>query len=156
MTNYTCCRYSSSVYGSLRSIDQLLLAYGPQPSFDDMAWYGLAYFRCSNMICDQIISWLPHTVRNSYIPGSMRCPGERSIYSDQKIYLTGWLITLTLLIIFKSFICWSVFLILCIWRDIVLPWCENTRCGLMAGTMPHVVVGSGLIRWVYNLIWYCW
>ena len=39
-------RYSSSVFGSLRSVDQLLLAYGPQPSFDDMAWYGLAYFRC--------------------------------------------------------------------------------------------------------------
>ena len=26
-------------------MDELLLAYGPQPSFDDMAWYGLAYAR---------------------------------------------------------------------------------------------------------------
>ena len=28
-----------------RELSQLLLAYGPQPSFDDMAWYGLAYSR---------------------------------------------------------------------------------------------------------------
>jgi predicted alpha-1,6-mannanase (GH76 family) len=26
-------------------LDQLLLAYYPQPSFDDMAWYSLAYAR---------------------------------------------------------------------------------------------------------------
>jgi hypothetical protein len=26
-------------------LDSLLLAYGPNPSFDDMAWYGLAYCR---------------------------------------------------------------------------------------------------------------
>ena len=47
-----------------------------------------------------------------------------------------------------------------IWRDIVLPcrvkcWCEYTRCGLMAGTMPRVVGESGLIRWVFDTIWYC-
>ena len=33
------------VVGSDRSLENLLLAYGPQPSFDDMAWYGLAYSR---------------------------------------------------------------------------------------------------------------
>ena len=38
-------RYSSVVVSSARPLDQLLLAYGPQPSFDDMAWYGLAYAR---------------------------------------------------------------------------------------------------------------
>lgn len=38
-------RYRSVVVGSDRSLDELLLAYGPQPSFDDMAWYGLAYSR---------------------------------------------------------------------------------------------------------------
>ena len=38
-------RYRSVVVGSDRSLDDLLLAYGPQPSFDDMAWYGLAYSR---------------------------------------------------------------------------------------------------------------
>ena len=38
-------RYRSVVLGSYRSLDELLLAYGPQPSFDDMAWYGLAYMR---------------------------------------------------------------------------------------------------------------
>merc|ERR1719209_1235149 len=36
-------RYSSVVHGSLRQLDSLLLAYGPQPSYDDMAWFGLAY-----------------------------------------------------------------------------------------------------------------
>ena len=30
---------------SNRDLDELLLAYGPQPSYDDMAWYGLAYAR---------------------------------------------------------------------------------------------------------------
>ena len=38
-------RYRTVVVGSDRSLDNLLLAYGPQPSFDDMAWYGLAYSR---------------------------------------------------------------------------------------------------------------
>ena len=38
-------RYKSVVMNSYRSLDQLLLAYGPQPSYDDMAWYGLAYAR---------------------------------------------------------------------------------------------------------------
>ena len=40
-------RYRSVVTASARTLDQLLLAYGPQPSFDDMAWYGLAYTRWS-------------------------------------------------------------------------------------------------------------
>ena len=38
-------RYKSVIMKSDRDLDQLLLAYGPQPSFDDMAWYGLAYAR---------------------------------------------------------------------------------------------------------------
>ena len=38
-------RYKSVVMDSDRDLSQLLLAYGPQPSFDDMAWYGLAYSR---------------------------------------------------------------------------------------------------------------
>ena len=29
----------------VRELNELLLAYGPQPSYDDMAWYGLAYTR---------------------------------------------------------------------------------------------------------------
>jgi len=33
------------VLGSYRGLEELLLAYGPQPSYDDMAWYGLAYTR---------------------------------------------------------------------------------------------------------------
>jgi len=38
-------RYRSVVVGSYRSLEDLLLAYGPEPSYDDMAWYGLAYTR---------------------------------------------------------------------------------------------------------------
>ena len=38
-------RYRSVVINSDRQLEDLLLAYGPQPSFDDMAWYGLAYAR---------------------------------------------------------------------------------------------------------------
>ena len=38
-------RYKSVVEKSYRRLEELLLAYGPQPSFDDMAWYGLAYAR---------------------------------------------------------------------------------------------------------------
>ena len=34
-------RYSSVVHSSLRQLDSLLLAYGPQPSYDDMAWLAL-------------------------------------------------------------------------------------------------------------------
>ena len=38
-------RYLSVVLSSWRSLDELLHAYHPQPSFDDEAWYGLAYSR---------------------------------------------------------------------------------------------------------------
>ena len=38
-------RYRTVVVDSHRSLQDLLLAYGPQPSYDDMAWYGLAYSR---------------------------------------------------------------------------------------------------------------
>ena len=43
LSNYF--RYSSVVQGSLRDVYSLLEAYYPQPSFDDMAWYGLSYLR---------------------------------------------------------------------------------------------------------------
>ena len=29
----------------MRELEELLLAYAPQPSFDDVAWFGLAYAR---------------------------------------------------------------------------------------------------------------
>merc|ERR1712136_676461 len=34
-------RYLSVVQSSLRELSDLLLAHAPQPSFDDVAWYGL-------------------------------------------------------------------------------------------------------------------
>jgi len=50
---------------SIRELDELLLAYGPNPSFDDMAWYGLAYARVHELfqfpdflrISEQIFEW---------------------------------------------------------------------------------------------------
>ena len=35
----------SLTQSSLREVSDLLLAYAPYPSFDDMGWYGLAYAR---------------------------------------------------------------------------------------------------------------
>ena len=51
---------------SYRPLEQLLLAYGPQPSFDDMAWYGLAYARIYEVtkvrkfldLSEQIFHWI--------------------------------------------------------------------------------------------------
>ena len=51
---------------SYRPLEQLLLAYGPQPSFDDMAWYGLAYARIYEVtkvrkfldLSEQIFQWI--------------------------------------------------------------------------------------------------
>ena len=37
------------IQSSLRELSDLLLAYAPQPSFDDVAWYGLAYLRVYEM-----------------------------------------------------------------------------------------------------------
>ena len=59
-------RYRSVVLGSYRSLEDLLLAYGPQPSYDDMAWYGLAYARVYEVthrneflaISRQIFDWV--------------------------------------------------------------------------------------------------
>ena len=59
-------RYMTVVAGSDRTLDNLLLAYGPQPSFDDMAWYGLAYSRIYEVtklrkfldISSQIFDWV--------------------------------------------------------------------------------------------------
>merc|ERR1719234_2580360 len=42
-------RYLTVVSNSLRDLESLLLAYGPQPSFDDMGWYGLAYTRIAEV-----------------------------------------------------------------------------------------------------------
>ena len=43
-------RYISVVERSLRSLDELLRAYFPFPSFDDMAWYGLSYLRVHEVL----------------------------------------------------------------------------------------------------------
>ena len=59
-------RYRSVVLNSYRSLEQLLLAYGPQPSYDDMAWYGLAYARIYEVtgvekfltLAGQILDWV--------------------------------------------------------------------------------------------------
>ena len=44
---YECCHPCFIVHFIIfvRELNELLLAYGPQPSYDDMAWYGLAYTR---------------------------------------------------------------------------------------------------------------
>ena len=50
---------------SLREVDDLKLAYAPQPSFDDMAWFGLAYARVHELfnlqgflrVAKNIYSW---------------------------------------------------------------------------------------------------
>ena len=44
---YKICKRFSSLFAqtSLRELSDLLLAYAPQPSFDDMAWFALAYAR---------------------------------------------------------------------------------------------------------------
>ena len=50
---------------SLREVDDLKLAYAPQPSFDDMAWFGLAYARIHELfnlqgflrVAKNIYSW---------------------------------------------------------------------------------------------------
>lgn len=42
-TNKTHRRYLKPITGSERGLYNLLEAYGPQPSYDDMAWYGLAF-----------------------------------------------------------------------------------------------------------------
>ena len=49
-----------------RSVQSLLLAYAPQPSFDDMAWFGLAYSRIFEVtkkrkflqLAGQIFEWV--------------------------------------------------------------------------------------------------
>ena len=38
-------RFQSVAKSSYREMYDLLVAYGPQPSFDDMLWYGLSYLR---------------------------------------------------------------------------------------------------------------
>ena len=45
-------RYVSVLTGSLRGLSALLLAYYPQPSYDDMGWYGLSYLRIYELLKD--------------------------------------------------------------------------------------------------------
>ncbi|KAL4230491.1 hypothetical protein ACF0H5_010873 [Mactra antiquata] len=49
-TNNTHTRYMTPIRNSDRDLYSLLEAYGPQPSFDDMAWYGLAYTKVHEVI----------------------------------------------------------------------------------------------------------
>ena len=51
-TNGTHTRYASVIRGGQRDLYSLLEAYGPYPSFDDMAWYGLAYTRIYEVLGD--------------------------------------------------------------------------------------------------------
>jgi len=62
-SNHT--RQISVLLTSWRSLESLLLAYGPLPSFDDMAWYGMAYSRIydllkaqdyDELICDRFLN----------------------------------------------------------------------------------------------------
>ena len=49
-TGNTSRRYNSVIQNGLRDLYSLLEAYGPYPSFDDMAWYGLSYARIYEVI----------------------------------------------------------------------------------------------------------
>ena len=39
---------------SLRDLESLLLAYGPQPSFDDMGWYVRDFFPGNEKVYDTV------------------------------------------------------------------------------------------------------
>ena len=43
-------RYKQVVTGAIRGLESLLEAYYPQPSYDDMAWYGLSYARTHEVL----------------------------------------------------------------------------------------------------------
>eukprot|EP00658_Telonema_sp_P-2_P038244 TRINITY_DN27474_c0_g1_i3.p1 TRINITY_DN27474_c0_g1~~TRINITY_DN27474_c0_g1_i3.p1 ORF type:complete len:199 (+),score=53.57 TRINITY_DN27474_c0_g1_i3:145-741(+) len=47
-------RELSIIRSSWRSLDDLLEAYQPMPSFDDMAWYGMAYARIYELLRNQL------------------------------------------------------------------------------------------------------
>ena len=46
-TNTT--RYSKTIFSAHRNLTALIDAYGPEPSFDDMAWYGMAFARVAEV-----------------------------------------------------------------------------------------------------------
>ncbi|KAI8521481.1 hypothetical protein Bbelb_012350 [Branchiostoma belcheri] len=46
-------RHLSIIQNSFRYLDDLLLAYAPEPSYDDMAWFGLSYARIYEIFGDQ-------------------------------------------------------------------------------------------------------
>ena len=47
-------RYLTVVKNSLRDLESLLLAYGPQPSFDDMGWYVRDFFPGNEKVYDTV------------------------------------------------------------------------------------------------------
>jgi len=53
-TNNTHRRYVKVIKSSERDLYSLLEAYGPNPSFDDMAWYGLSYTKIHEVFGDPI------------------------------------------------------------------------------------------------------
>ncbi|XP_066303707.1 uncharacterized protein [Branchiostoma lanceolatum] len=46
-------RHLSIIKNSVRPLNSLLLAYGPEPSYDDMAWFGLSYARIYEIFGDE-------------------------------------------------------------------------------------------------------
>ena len=103
-------RYSSSVFGSLRSVDQLLLAYGPQPSFDDMAWYGLAYARSF---------WIANSNYNTYSPSRIYEVTQKKEFLQRSKDIFDWVIIYYLTLILSVF-------------DIVSKWSFIFHSGKLA------------------------
>ena len=64
-TGLVCKKKNWSFQSSLREVSQLKQAYAPQPSFDDMAWFGLAYARIHELfrldgflrVAEDIFKW---------------------------------------------------------------------------------------------------
>ncbi|XP_013384707.1 uncharacterized protein LOC106154774 [Lingula anatina] len=81
-------RYISVVHSSYRNLSQLLRAYGPQPSYDDMAWYGLSFARIAELLGDstflssaqQIYDW---NWKNGWDTNTSNCHG--GMWFDQDV-----------------------------------------------------------------------
>ena len=86
-------------------------------------WHGLVWARIFQVQLQNSISCWSFSQQFLRMPGSTRCPGKRSFYNGQKIYLTGWLlIMLTFLISFQNLHPCSAWMgVSNIWRDIL--WC---------------------------------
>ena len=147
-------RYSSSVFGSLRSVDQLLLAYGPQPSFDDMAWYGLAYARSF---------WIANSNYNTQSPSRIYEVTQKKEFLQRSKDIFDWVIIYYLTLILSvvdivsklSFIFHSLFLlnkysyeVTCwqLWWGFKTLTQINGRFGRTDGTIPPAGAASGSIR----------